>query len=257
MNTLIKQDKQRIFFKEDTDSQRALELIKTHNRELQERLVKMTGKEYRFENTDVGQGHYFTDLTDCLEAARSKSKESPAATFLIETFRPKRMPLATIKNNVLTFAAETSCHLHNNPTPCFYWTKDPDPTHRPFYCRIQAGLENIFPCHHYEPPEKPFTVQTAEKTDPDIRILRKSNYGRQPILEIVKNLTAIAESKCINQPAPREASLWNAIDLIEDFKQLSDWINKELDRPLVCTEPEGYKLVLNLVKKNFLQETTK
>jgi len=67
--------------------------------------------------------------------------------------------------------------------------------------------------------EKPFTIQTAEKTDPDIRILRKSNYGRQPIPEIVKNLTAIAESKCINQPAPREASLWNAIDILEDIDQ--------------------------------------
>lgn len=126
--------------------------------------------EYRFENTDVGQGHYFTELTHCLNAARHKSKESPTATFLIETFRPKRTRLATLKNNVLTFA-----------------------------------------------PDKPFTVQTAEKTSEDIRRLRKSNYGRQPIPEIVKNLTAIAESKCINQPAPREASLWNAIDILEDL----------------------------------------
>ncbi len=66
--------------------------------------------------------------------------------------------------------------------------------------------------------QKSFTVQTAEKTDPGIRILRKSNYGRQPIPEIVKNLTAIAESKCINQPAPREASLWNAIEILEDLE---------------------------------------
>ena len=105
--------------------------------------------------------------------------------------------------------------------------------------------------------DKPFTVQTAEKIDPDIRILRKMNYGRQPIPEIIKNLQAIAESKCINQPAPREASLWNAIGLLEDFEELSDWINKELNFPLLSTEPEGYKFTLQIVKTKFLQELAK
>lgn len=72
---------------------------------------------------------------------------------------------------------------------------------------------------NYQPTQKPFTVQTAEKTDPDIRILRKSNYGRQPIPEICTNLYAILNSKCINQPAPRQASLWNAIDILEDIDE--------------------------------------
>lgn len=162
--------------------------ILTHFPELQDRLPlkrkdelqtisypadqKQTQTEYRYENQAIGQGHYFTDLTDCLEAARHASKEHPAETFLIEQFKPQRTPLATLKDNNLDFI-----------------------------------------------PDKPFTVQTAEKTSEDISRLRKSNYGRQPIQEIVKNLTAIAESKCINQPAPTEASLWNAIEILGDLDE--------------------------------------
>jgi len=68
-------------------------------------------------------------------------------------------------------------------------------------------------------PTKPFTVQTAEETSEDISRLRATDFGRQPIPVIVENLRLIAESKCINQPAPREASLWNAIDILEDIDQ--------------------------------------
>lgn len=40
---------------------------------------------------------------------------------------------------------------------------------------------------------------------------------QQSFQEIVKNLEAIANSKCIKQPAHIEASLWNAIEILEDL----------------------------------------
>ncbi len=39
----------------------------------------------------------------------------------------------------------------------------------------------------------------------------------QPKEEIVKNLEAIANSKCVKQPDHIEASLWNAIEILEDL----------------------------------------
>ena len=62
--------------------------------------------------------------------------------------------------------------------------------------------------------KKPFTVQTADKTSEDIRRLRKSNYGRQPISMIVKNLRKTTDSI---QSDSQKASLCNAIKILEDL----------------------------------------
>lgn len=116
-----------------------------------------------------------------------------------------------------------ACANRNSYQDCIYWTKYTNSQgHNLEYCRLFVLLSETHPkdsCVHYRPKEKPFTVQTAEKTSEDIRRLRTTNYGKQPISEIVKNLTAIAESKCINQPGDREASLWNAIDILEDIDE--------------------------------------
>lgn len=45
----------------------------------------------------------------------------------------------------------------------------------------------------------------------------QQNYTPQPKEEIVKNLEAIANSKCLQQPDHVEASLWNAIEILEDL----------------------------------------
>ena len=73
----------------------------TTNKELQAALVQKTGREYRWENRAVGQGHYFTDLGDCLDDARDYSRKWPDATLLIEEFRPLRAPLLLVKNGVI------------------------------------------------------------------------------------------------------------------------------------------------------------
>ncbi len=151
------------------------------------RLSDKPTTEYRFENTDTGQGHYFTDLTDCLEAARSKSKESPAATFLIEHFRPERLSLATIKDNILTFTPEEP----PQPTPRFtneQWqlkacqiTFDnlADYLHRKgvmtesLYDELLLESEYETRNKFGERPvetEKPFTGQTSERTDPTVNL---------------------------------------------------------------------------------------
>jgi len=44
-------------------------------------------------------------------------------------------------------------------------------------------------------------------------------YQRQPIPEIVKNLEGIANSRCAYQPAHVQASLWNAIEILEDLDE--------------------------------------
>lgn len=157
---LTKKDKQTIFFAEESAAETLAKKIKERNTYLDK-----PATEYRYENTDVGQGHYFTDLTDCLSAARHNSIEHPTQTFKIEAFRPKRYPIATILNNVLSYVSDTD----------------------------------------------------TDNTSEEIRRLRKSNYGRQSIPEICANLFMIAMSKCINQPAHREASLYNAIDILEDL----------------------------------------
>jgi len=41
----------------------------------------------------------------------------------------------------------------------------------------------------------------------------------QSYQEIVKNLEVIANSKCVNQPAHIQASLWNAIEILEDLDE--------------------------------------
>lgn len=100
--------------------------------------------------------------------------------------------------------------------------------------RIQAHPQMIF-----FQEEKSFTVQTAEKTSEDISRLRATNYGMHSIPEIVKSLQAIAESKCINQPAHREACLWNAIEILEDIQDREERPNLKAKNAPQITLQEG------------------
>ena len=52
--------------------------------------------EYRWENRAIGQGHYFTDLSDCIQDALDYSKNWRDETLLIEQFKPERKPLLLI-----------------------------------------------------------------------------------------------------------------------------------------------------------------
>jgi len=68
--------------------------------------------------------------------------------------------------------------------------------------------------------EKPFTVQSVDKTDPDLRILRQSNHGMHSIQEIVESLEAIANaSRYINLSDHQEACLYNAIEILENTQE--------------------------------------
>ena len=63
-------------------------------------------KEYRWENRAIGQGHYFTDLWDCIQDALDFSRKRPhlRETLLIEQFKPERKPLLLIQNGVISTA---------------------------------------------------------------------------------------------------------------------------------------------------------
>jgi len=60
---------------------------------------KQGAKEYRWENRAIGQGHYFTDLWDCIQDALDFSNARPhlRETLLIEQFKPERKPLLLIQ----------------------------------------------------------------------------------------------------------------------------------------------------------------
>ena len=68
--------------------------------------LEKTAPEYRWENRAIGQGHYFTDLWDCIQDALAFSKKRPhlRETLLIEQFKPERNPLLVIQNGTICTA---------------------------------------------------------------------------------------------------------------------------------------------------------
>lgn len=55
--------------------------------------------EYRWEVEEIGQGHYFTDISECIEEARSQSEIWGAEyTVKVEQFRPERVLLIRFCN---------------------------------------------------------------------------------------------------------------------------------------------------------------
>lgn len=60
-------------------------------------------KEYRWENRQIGQGHYFLDLWECIQDALDFSRKRPhlRETLLIEQFKPERKPLLLIQNGTI------------------------------------------------------------------------------------------------------------------------------------------------------------
>ena len=65
--------------------------------------LEKAASEYRWENRAIGQGHYFTDLWDCIQNALTFSRTRPylRETLLIEQFRPFRKELLLIQNGCL------------------------------------------------------------------------------------------------------------------------------------------------------------
>ena len=51
-------------------------------------------KEYRWEIEEVGQGHYYLNLEDCLRDAKQASEDHLTDTILVELFRPQRIVIA-------------------------------------------------------------------------------------------------------------------------------------------------------------------
>ena len=68
-----------------------------------DQLTNLGKPEYRWENRAIGQGHYFTDLWDCIQSALTFSRTRPhlRETLLIEQFRPERKELLLVQNGSL------------------------------------------------------------------------------------------------------------------------------------------------------------
>ncbi len=65
------------------------------------------------------------------------------------------------------------------------------------------------------------------------------NSNPQPKEEIVKNLEAIANSKCLQQPDHVQASLWNAIEILEDLIASEKQANLKAEHsPQIRTEED-------------------
>lgn len=74
--------------------------------------------EYRWENRQIGQGHYFIDLWACIQDALDYSKKWRNETLLIEQFRPERKPLLLIqKETICTTSTPTHSLIKTRNTP--------------------------------------------------------------------------------------------------------------------------------------------
>jgi len=49
--------------------------------------------EWRWEYVEIGQGHYYTSLHQCLDEAYRASKDRPELLVRVEMFRPRRQAL--------------------------------------------------------------------------------------------------------------------------------------------------------------------
>lgn len=95
--------------------------------------------EYRWENTAIGQGHYYVNLSDCMREAQSYAQTNPEATLSIEQFKPLRKPLFTIKGQEIkpwqTKGKEpTFKNLSTERNLYFHWPL----IKGMYYCSIQA-----------------------------------------------------------------------------------------------------------------------
>jgi len=54
-------------------------------------------KEFRWEYKEIGQGHYYLDAQECIDAALKASSKAPDRTVRIERFKPTRFLIATLE----------------------------------------------------------------------------------------------------------------------------------------------------------------
>jgi len=54
-------------------------------------------KEFRWEYKEIGQGHYYLDAQECIDAALEASSTAPDLTVQIERFKPTRFLIATLE----------------------------------------------------------------------------------------------------------------------------------------------------------------
>lgn len=54
-------------------------------------------KEFRWEFEEIGQGHYYQGLVNCLGDAIESSERRPDLIIKVEVFRPKRVELVRLK----------------------------------------------------------------------------------------------------------------------------------------------------------------
>ena len=55
-------------------------------------------KEFRWEFVGIGQGHYYTTLSECINGALEGSKSISDREVMVEIFKPMRMELCRIQN---------------------------------------------------------------------------------------------------------------------------------------------------------------